>query len=187
MDRLHVLRIARVGADGGVHDLRVLLHLCLEESIRTIAVKQWQERCDQGFDVTVNGKRNIGTTAQLFGAVLNLNGERIGQELIVGEVGTQHDQNIGIVHAFSSGTITQQAGHTDIKGVVVLDKILTAQSMADWGLQNISEFDDLIVCALNTGTGKDGNLLCTVEDVCELADILLIRGEHGTAGGNVLW
>ena len=40
MDRLHVLRIARVGADGGVHDLRVFLHLCLEESIRTIAVKQ---------------------------------------------------------------------------------------------------------------------------------------------------
>ena len=78
MDRLHVLRIARVGANGGMHDLRVLLHLRLEESIRTIAIKQGQERCDQGFDITVNGKRNIGTAAQLLRMIFDLDGKGAG-------------------------------------------------------------------------------------------------------------
>ena len=186
MNRFHVLRIARVSANGGVHDLRVLLHLRLKESVRTIAIKQRQERCDQGLDVTVDRERNAGTASQLFRMVFNLDGEGVRQELIVGEVGTQHDEDICIIHALSCCTVTQQTCHTHIKGVVVLDEVLATQGVANRCLQSVGKLDDLVMSAFHTCACKDCNLLRPIENICELADIFLIWAQHGASGRYVL-
>ena len=109
--------------------------------------------------------------------VFDLDGEGVRQELIVGEVGAQHDEDICIIHALSCCAVTQQAGHAHIKGVVVLDEVLAAQGVANGGLQNIGKFDDLVMSTLHAGTSKDCNLLCAVENICELADVFFVRGE----------
>ena len=118
--------------------------------------------------------------------VFDLDGKCVRQELIVGEVGAEHDEDICIIHALSCCAVTQQTCHAHIEGVVVLDEVLAAQGVADRGLQSVGKLDDLIMSAFHTGASKDCNLLCAIKNICELADVFLIRAQHGASGRYVL-
>ena len=113
--------------------------------------------------------------------VFDLDGKCVRQELIVGEVGAEHDEDICIIHALSCCAVTQQTCHAHVKGVVVLDEVLAAQSVADGRLQNVGELDDLVMSALHTCACKDCNLLRPIENICKLADIFLIRAQNGAS------
>ena len=118
--------------------------------------------------------------------VFDLDGKCVRQELIVGEVGAQHDEDICIIHALSCCTVTQQASHAHIEGVVVLDEVLATQGVADGGLQSVGKLDDLVMSAFHTSASKDCNLLRPIENICKLADIFPIRAQHGASGRYVL-
>ena len=118
--------------------------------------------------------------------VFDLDGKCVRQELIVGEVSAQHDEDICIIHALSCCTVTQQTCHTHIKGVVVLDEVLATQGVADGGLQSVGKLDDLVMSTFHTCACKDCNLLRPIENICKLADIFLIRAQHGASGRYVL-
>ena len=113
--------------------------------------------------------------------VFDLDGKCVRQELIVGEVSAQHDEDICIIHALSCCTVTQQTCHTHIEGVVVLDEVLATQGVADGGLQSVGKLDDLVMSAFHTCACKDCNLLCAIKNICELADIFLIWAQHGAS------
>ena len=176
VDRTHLLHVARVGAHGSVHDLRVLLDLGLQEGIRAASAQVGEERLNEGLDLSVNREANVRAATQLLRVRVHLNGRGIGQELVVGEVGAQQNQHIGVVHALRGRTVAQQARHTHVEGVVVLDEVLAAQRVADRGLECIRQGDDLVVGALDARAGEDRDLVRLVQEGGGLVDVRRVRG-----------
>ena len=121
---------------------------------------------------------------------VHLDGRGVGQELVVGEVGAQQDQHVGVVHALRGRAVAQQARHAHVEGVVVLDEVLAAQGVADRSLERVGQGDDLVVGALNARAGENRDLVRLVEERRRLVDVLRVRGQRrrarGRVGGNVL-
>ena len=174
-----MLDIAGVRADRSLHDLGVTLDGGLEELV-IMLLEQRGDSVAQGLDVGVDREGDVGTTTQLLRAILNLNREGARQELVVGEIGSQQDQYVGIIHALGCGTVTQQTGHADVEGVVVLDEVLAAQGVTDRGLKLVGQGQDLVMGTLDAGTGENGNLLDVIEKLNELTDVLRVRLGGGT-------
>ena len=179
VDRLHLLDVARVGADRGLHDLGVALDRLLEELV-VMLLESGQDGLDEGLDVGADREGDVGATSELLRVVLHLDGEGVGQELVVREVGAQQDEHVGIVHALGGSTIAEQTGHAHVERVVVLDEVLATQRVTDRGLELVRQGQDLVVGTLDTGTGEDGNLPGVVEELGQLLDVLWVGGENGT-------
>ena len=87
VDRLHVLDIASVRADRGLHNLGVALNCGLKEFV----IMLFQQRGDgvaQGFHIGMDREGHVSTASQLLRTVLNLDSEGIWEELVVGEIGS---------------------------------------------------------------------------------------------------
>ena len=138
----------------------------------------------------MNREANVCAAAQLLRVRIHLNGRGVGQELVVGEVGAQQNQHIGVVHALRGRTVAQQARHAHVEGVVVLDEVLAAQRVANRGLERVGEGDNLVVGTLDARAGEDRDLLRLIEEGGGLVDVRRVRGQRrgasGCVGGNVL-
>ncbi len=53
----------------------------------------------------------------------------------IGKVGAQHQQHVGVDHRVVAGRKTDQAGHADIIGIIVLDEFLALKRVDDGRLQ----------------------------------------------------
>ena len=176
MNRVHLLHVARVGANRSVHDFRMLLELAVQERIGAILAQMGEESLDEGLDLRVDREADVRATTQLLSARIDLNRGGGGQELVVGEVGTQQDQHVGVVHALSCCAVAQQARHAHVEGVVVLDEVLAAQRVADRGLECVGQGDDLVVGALDARAGENRDLVRLVEERRGLVDVRRVRG-----------
>ena len=74
-----------------------------------------------------------------------------GQERVVGEVGPDQHEEIGLLGGFVARAVAEQAAHADAVGVVVLDPLLAAQRVPDRALQPAGQFPHLGVRALVRG------------------------------------
>src|SRR5437899_7800388 len=100
----------------------------------------------------------------------------------VWEVGTEHQESIAIFHGSVAGCKTDQAGHPYVVGVVVFDKLLSAEGMHDRGLQFAGEFDDLRIRACAPGAAEQGYPGCLIEKVCQMLDIGLAWPQDRRSG-----
>ena len=173
-----------------MHDLRVLLDLGLQEGIGAASAQVGEECLDEGLDLRVDREADVCAAAQLLGVRVHLNGRGVRQELVVGEVGAQQDQHVGVVHALGGRAVAQQARHAHVEGIVVLDEVLAAQRVADRCLECIRQGDDLVVSSLDTGASEDSDLVGLVQERCGLFNIGGVgskcRGARGRVGGDVL-
>ena len=149
-----------------------------------------EERLDEGLDLRVDSEADVRAAAQLLRVRIHLNGRGVRQELVVGEVGAQQDQHVGVVHALGGCAVAQQARHAHVEGVVVLDEVLAAQRVADRSLERVRQGDDLVMGALDARAGEDRDLVSLVEEGCGLFNVGGVgsqrRGARGRVGGNVL-
>ena len=149
-----------------------------------------EEGLDEGLDLRVNREADVRAPTQLLRVRVDLDGRGVGQELVVGEVGAQQDQHVGVVHALRGRAVAQQARHAHVEGVVVLDEVLAAQGVADRGLERVGQGDDLVVGALNARAGENRDLVGLVEERRGLVDVRRVRGQRrrarGRVGGNML-
>lgn len=56
-----------------------------------------------------------------------------------------------------------------------MDEVLTTQGVADRGLELVGQSKDLIVSALDTRAGKDGDFPDVVKQLDQLTDVLRVR------------
>ncbi|MDR6169968.1 hypothetical protein QE359_000997 [Curtobacterium sp. SORGH_AS776] len=104
--------------------------------------------------------------AELFAADVDLHVLRLrGEELLVREVGAEHEDHVGVLHRAVPGGEAEEPGHADVVRVVPLDVLLAAQGVHDRGLQAFGEGDDLVVGARDAGAGEDGDLVGAVEQL----------------------
>jgi hypothetical protein len=103
-------------------------------------------------------------TADPFPAHVDLDdGNVVREERPVGEVGTQHDQGVAVLHRPVSGTETDQSGHPHVVGIVVLDDVLAAERVDHRGLQGRGEGNELLVRPGASSSGQDGDPAGRVE------------------------
>ena len=91
----------------------------------------------------------------------------VRQELRVGEVGADEQQQVRVMDARVGGAVAEQTRHADVVRVVVLDPLLAPERVADGSLEQFGERDDLVVCALDAGAGEDGDGLRRVDRIRE--------------------
>jgi hypothetical protein len=60
---------------------------------------------------------------------------------------------------------SEQPGHADVVGVVVLHELLTAERVHDRRLERLGQRDDLVVGSPTAGAGEDRDPLRPVEQV----------------------
>src|SRR6267143_1987078 len=116
----------------------------------------WQQSLDCNFDVADQSVVEFRATPELFSANIYLdNGRVLRKELLIREVRPDHQQRVAVHHRKVTGRKSEQAGHADIKRVVVLDEFLSAQRVDDWRLQFPCERDQLGMGAGATGAGEN--------------------------------
>src|SRR5258705_3746143 len=79
---------------------------------------------------------DFGASADLVAADVDLDNLCVsGEELIVGKVGAEHEENVAVLHGVVAGAESDQAGESYVVGVVVLDKFFAAEGVDDGGFQ----------------------------------------------------
>ena len=165
VDRLFRPDVAGVRPHGLVHEPVVLLEHRIEETAALLGREQRHEGGKGGEDVAVHCDVDVGPPPQFVRGPVHLRRPGSGEELVVREVGAQQDQQVRVLDALGRGAVTQQPGHADVVGVVVLHEVLAAEAVADRRRDQPGERNHLVVRALDAGTGKDGHLAGGVDGV----------------------
>jgi hypothetical protein len=99
--------------------------------------------------------------------VIDLGGASVGQEGVVGKVGAQQDEQVGLVGGLVGGAVAEQAAHADVVGIVVLDPFLAAKGVTDRREDPAGQGHDFVVCAAHARTDEQRDLLGAVDGVGE--------------------
>ncbi len=177
-----LLHLAGVGAHRLVHELLVLLERLVEELRVLLLLDERQHGVESRLDVALDRQVDGRAAAEHLGARIDLHGARVGQELVVREVGADHDHEVGVLDALGGGAVAEQARHADVERVVVLHEVLAAQRVPDGRLGLAREPHELVVCPGGTGAGEDGDLLRRVDLGGKLLDDSGRRHEHARLG-----
>jgi len=123
----------------------------------------------------------LGATAKLFSANVDLdNGRVLGKKLLIREIGADHEQSVAVHHRKVTGGKSEQAGHTDIERIVVLDKLLPAQCVDDRCIQFAGERDQLSTRTRTTRPGKDRDLVRFIENFRNRINLVVCRNNRGS-------
>ncbi len=124
-----------------------------------------QESLECDFGVADQSVVELGATAELFSANVDLdNGRALGKKLLIREIGADHEQSVAVHHREVTGGKSEQAGHADIKRIVVLDEFLAAQGMDDWRVQLAGERNQLSVSSGATCARENRDLFRIVKN-----------------------
>jgi hypothetical protein len=89
----------------------------------------------------------------------------IGIELLVREVGAEHQQDVGLLDGLVPGRESEKSGHPDVEWIVVLDELLASQRMHDRCVQRARHPDQRVVGAGHSRAAEDCDVLAGVEQV----------------------
>ena len=146
-----------------------------------LLLHQRQHRPQGGPDVAVDPQLQRGAPTQPRGVVVDLDRARLGQEAVVGEVGTQQNQQIGLVGGLVAGAVTEQPAHPDVVGIVELDPFLAAQRMPDRAVQLGGHLHHLGVGAGDSCSAEQGHRPCAVQPLGELPHLPIPRRHSPSA------
>ena len=108
--------------------------------------------------------------------VIHLDGAALGQEGVVGEIGAEQDQQVGLMGRVVAGAVAQQPAHPDVVGVVVLDPFLAPQRVPDRARHLVGERHHRVVGAPDPRAAEQGHGAGGVEAVGQRAH--LVGGRH---------
>src|ERR1700675_398337 len=107
--------------------LAVVFERTIQVSGVVLRLKFGDERGQRGFHFPDQTQINFGASANLFSPNVDLDDGRVLRvELLIGEVGSEHQECVAIHHRVIAGGKTKKSSHADIERVVVLNKLLAA-------------------------------------------------------------
>jgi hypothetical protein len=81
----------------------------------------------------VDGEVERAPASEVGRVGVDLDRSGLGQEPVVGEVGTEEHHDVGLPHRVVAGPVTEETAHADVVGIVVLDPLLATEGVADGG------------------------------------------------------
>lgn len=151
--------------------------------LRFPMLDQPRQQCLQCvLDVADQTKIKLHPSAELITADVHLDDLGLGRiELLVGEVGAEHQQGVAVAHRPIAGGESDQPGHPDVVRVVVFHILLATQRMHDRSRQRLGHLDQLVVGARRAGAGQDGDSPALVEDLGDLVEFGTARHDRRVA------
>ena len=179
-----LLHAGGIGLDNVIQLVVVLLEHLVQEGAVLLLLHVRQDVLDGGGDITGHRVLDAGAAADVGAVDVNLRHVGIRQEVVVGEVRAQQDEQVCFVGGLVGCTIAEQAGHADVEGVVVLDVHLATQGVADGGLDLFGEREDLLAGILHAGAHEERDGLGLVDGLGQRGGLGRIREDDRAAGGN---
>ena len=127
----------------------------VEERAVALLLHQRQHGAERGGDVAVHGEVQRRAPAQAAEIVIDLDGVTLREKRIVGEVGPEQQQQVGLMGRVIAGAVAQQPAHPDVVGVVVLDPFLAAQRVPDRAVQLPGQLHHGVVGAADAGAAEE--------------------------------
>src|ERR1700674_2031478 len=104
-----------------------MLERMIQVSGIVLRLKFGDESGQSCFHIPEQTQNNFGASANLFSPNIDLDDGRVFRvKLLIGEVGSKHQECVAIHHRVIAGGKTKKSGHADIERVVVLNKLLAA-------------------------------------------------------------
>ena len=125
-----------------------------------------QQRLDGGADIADKAEVELAAPAEIFRPDIDLGYFGIvGEKLLVGKIGSQHQQHVAGVHGGIAGGKTDEPGHADVIGIVVFDMVLAAERMHDRALERLRKFHQAAMGAGTTAPAEQRDALGAVQEV----------------------
>ena len=138
-------------------------HHGLEELPALRPLDQREQRADRLPHVAQDSEVHPGAPPQPGRLDVHLRrSHAVGQELVIREVGAEHEKQVRTVHGRLAGAVSEQAAHPDVERVVVLDVLLAAQAVADRGGDLVGEGDHVVVRRSGPCAREDRHLLAAL-------------------------
>ena len=154
MDRHLVLDVARVRGDDAFQNLGVPAQHPIEEGAIRLLLHKGEQRADRLAHVAGHADLDRHAPPELGRIVIHLRYRAVGQEVVIGKVGAEQDQQVGLVDGLVAGAVAEQPAHADVVGVVVLDPLLAAERVADGRKQPAGELHHLVVGVAHSRAGE---------------------------------
>ena len=138
-----------------------------------------QQGAEGGLGVADETEVDLGPSAQLLSPDIDLDDRRLlGEELLVREVGADHQQDIAGHHGVVAGREAEETGQAHVERIVVLDELLPSQRVHDRRVQSARELDQLGVRAGAPGAPEDRDPLRAIQQRRERGDLLVGRAQE---------
>ncbi len=112
----------------------------------TLCFEMRQESGDSFSDIALNAQTETTTATQVVSSDIHLNGGlSLRVPVAIREVRSEHQEQVAGLQRAVAGSETDQAGHTDVVRVVVLDEFLASQGVNDGCLEGIGELHERVV------------------------------------------
>ena len=85
------------------------------------------------------------------------------EELTIGEIGSEQQERVAVLHRPISGGEADEPGHPDVIRIVVFDEFLAAQCVNGGRLEFAGELDDRVMRAGATGTAEQRHVLAAIQ------------------------
>ncbi len=181
-----IRRVLRV--DGGVllhavgvrlHDLfqerGMLFQHLIQEAPVGLFLDERHKLIDGDRNIAHHGVGDLGAPTDSLGVDIHLSDILIREEVAVGEIGTEHDEEVGGGAGLVAGAVAQQAAHAHVVGVIVLDKHLAAEGMSHRGLHLACQLKHLLAGVHHAATAEQGDGIGLVNSIRQVLD-LVCRG-----------
>ena len=142
-----------------------------------------QNRAQRRADIAVHRELERRAPAEPGRVPVDLDRAGAREEVVVGEVGAEQQQQLRLVHGLVTGAVAEQPAHPDVVGVVVLDPLLTPQRVPDRAVQLPGQLHHLRVGRLHPGAAEQRHGLRSVQPLGQLTDPLW-RRRCGRAHGH---
>ena len=150
----------------------LLLEHGIEEAAVGLFLQQRQQLRHGGLHVANNRILDVGASTNVSTVHVDLRGGCRRQEVGVGEVGTDQDQKVSVVECCSTCTVTEEAGHTDVIRVVVVQNFLAGVRVPDRRLNLLRNGEELIAGTGTTDTAEHRHLVSLVNCIGKVAELL---------------
>src|SRR5215469_4881668 len=156
--------------------LAVMLQGVLQMSFGLILPQLWHQGSQCSLRVSHETKVNLRASSELLASNVNLNdGCVFRKELLVREIGSNHQQDFASHHGVIPGGVSEQAGHADIKRIVVLDKLFPAQGVHDRRLQLARERNQHLMSPGAACSAQDRYFFRLIQNLGELLYLAVRR------------
>ncbi len=142
-----------------------LRHVLAQEVVALLVLDHRRQRAQRRCHVADHAQLQRRPAADVPGVAVDLDGLHllVGQEVAEGEVGAEHQQHVGAIDRGVAAAVSEQAGHADCVGIVVLEPRLALEAVADRRLEPRGELAHLVLGLLAAVPAENSHRLCLVD------------------------
>src|SRR5882762_8178288 len=144
----------------------------------------WKQCTDRRLDIADKTEIQRGTAADVLRVLVNLNLFHAGARKEFGKrkICAQHEQEVGLMECVVCTPIADQSGHANGIRVVMLQPLLPAEGISDWGLQLARQFNYFVATFSATVATEDHHRFRFINHSHQFFEVCIGRSQDSWGG-----